>query len=199
MRAYSAIGRAWADYNERGIGKGHRKVPRVRFEGTRLISYHTCVARYVTGPLGQYVLVTSTTYSVSTSSHVRNCAYAGSGPHFTVPWIDYSGREQENFAHLASLITAKIEQARKAWNPERSWHARYVNEHWISWLTTAHRTAASYAKHAGVKADLPNLDTLVAETAHYRAAKLAEWMTPTKVAARHRAHARRIAKQALGI
>jgi hypothetical protein len=199
MRAYSAIGRAWADYNERGIGKGHRKVPRVRFEGTRLISYHTCVARYHTGPLGQYVLVTSSYYSVSTTSHIRNCAYAGSVPTFEVPWIDYSGREQENFAHLASLVTAKVEQARKAWNPERSWHARYVDEHWVGWLRDAHRTALSYARHAGIKASLPNVETLIDETESYRAAKLAAWMTPTKVAARHRAHARRIAKRALGI
>src|SRR5262245_8380316 len=149
MRAYGRIvGRAWARFNEHGEGRGHRRVPRVSFEGRYLTSYRTIVAGYRTATDGsQYVLVTSRNYSLSTNSHIRNCVDWCSVPVFTVPEIHDATADAQaaNFKHLWQRVLDIAEDAKKRWNPDRGYSANHLATHWQAHLTAAFDHARAYA------------------------------------------------------
>ena len=208
MRAYGRnIGKPWSDYNERGIGRGGKREQRVAYSGRELISYSTCVARYVDvpatrlHPTGRIVLVTARTYSVSTSSHVRNCTSFVTVPCFVVPNIhnDTPAAHVQNFNHLWSKVTAVAANARQNWNPERSWHAGHVDRHWREQLRAAYDHACLYASLCKVPGKRQPLNILLDATESERAVRLARYNDPKEVARRLRIHARYIAKKALGL
>jgi hypothetical protein len=200
MRAYGySVGKRWAAYNERDEGKPTRSDKRVRFCEARLFSYSTCVARYHKGEAGLYLLVTSHTYSVSTTSHVSSCVHFATAPTFHVPYVDHGHAcDAENLDHLWKETLGFAEHAIRAWNPERSWHANYLAQHWASDLAALHRAAEDYIRMTGMTATLPmTLERLLDWVRVEREARSEKYHNPVAVAARERARVRRIAVKAL--
>ena len=196
MRAYGYnIGKPWTDFNEHGIGRGHKRAARCSFNGENLISYRTVVARYRDDGNGQYVVVTDRRYSVSTTSHVSNCTGFVRVPIFVVPHLH--GGEAANLAKLWREVGDYAELAKRRWNPERSWLAAT----WERELAKLWVQAESYASFTGQDIAMPTGDSswLFASVRAHRQAKLDAYNTPTQIKRRERAHARRIAKKALNI
>ena len=193
-RVYGYVGDKWADYNERGEGRGAKRDTRVSFEGRHLYSYATLVAAYHVNEKGQkYVLATSRRYSVSTSSHVRACVGSCTVPVFYVPEVLAPNRP-DNGKHLWDMIEAHILTAKRTWKNENC--EVYYRELVVRWFNEF----LKFCDITGFDRALTNYRSIYIihdEIIKHIQDKRAEFFSSKNIEKRERAAARRAAKKAL--
>ena len=195
-RVYDGVGKAWAKYNERGEGRGHKRSKRVSFDGAYFYSYYTMVACYHTGVGGRkYVTVSSGKWSKSTSQHQSHAAWAANVPVFWVPHIS-SGMQDDNMDCLVRDFLADVATAKAAWKGN-SWS--YSDERVESTLRDKWDKLARYKHITGASVDLPNFQQILIEVDTHRQRARAEFYAPKAVERRERTKARREAKKALNL
>lgn len=112
MSTHNEVAHAWANQT----GK-NRKGFNMYYEGMTIFSYgsHFPIARLVDTPAGRVVLMTTESYSISTSKHItytrRACHHMRT---FNVPYVATSGGMVDNAKSYLSRIIELLEKAKRA-------------------------------------------------------------------------------------
>jgi hypothetical protein len=133
MASHREVAHAWAHQT----GK-QRNGHNLSYEGARLYSYSTCIARLVEVKGETVVFLTASRYSMSTSRHMRYAIGATSHMRqFTVPFVDFSAKDSDNHQFMltrAESLLASSKRRRDPYNADsdlrdaRAW-IRKANEY----------------------------------------------------------------------
>lgn len=185
------VAHVWAQQEQ---PEGHSHNGNFHFEGTRLYSYQTCIARFVVYKQGHpIVLATSERYSVTTSGKhmpAMRGALRSSVRVFYVPYVATSTPQamEDNLAHLVKVYKDEVARLKRK--------RYYVSGYSVDYLDKYSGAASGYAEAFGLPA--PELDSFADRRAieYAHAARNAKRNNPKEIAKRERAAARKAKRDA---
>lgn len=232
-RGYRPVGLKWVCFNE-GTKYYKNKKANVRqarvggvsfFEDT-YYSFNTPVMKYHDGPHGKFVLITSQTFSQTTTSHVNVGMHSITVPSIRVPFIGAPGgwsdepsymsmydRDKGNMAYLWFRITQLRDKLIRRYRDmdydgkpyeQTPWPARYYNDGYTSWdgmFRPLYSDLFAYQRN-NTGAELPAgympQNELIPHIKQVREEKYRAWSDPKAVQKRERSRARKLLTKALG-